>query len=335
MLVIMMMIIGMMDIVIIIVSFNAILVLVSLVRRLLHQGYVLVVRKPLLLDARIRNLFLHVASVVIDASCFCKKKIEVIVCGDMVVKGYANMENDGIFSCNSSCGKPLGCGNHVCKETCHPGVCGDCELLPQVGFTSWSLWTVECFNTATTMTDEFKCDKPCGRKKNCGRHRCSDKCCPLSNSKNSAATQVERKKVLADAFGVDTNLEALHFGESSAVSDMLGDLFRRDPKWVLSVEEICKIFSREDVELNDKNALAVFSDLALAATAMRRLDHGSVYHGASVLSTNGTSHHPSVITTDSWIVAQEWVNPETSPWKVKEAPLNLHFVTIDVDIMRI
>ncbi|GKF20651.1 hypothetical protein Tco_0069289 [Tanacetum coccineum] len=23
----------------------------------------------------------------------------------------------------------------------------------------------------------------------------------------------------------------------------------------------------------------------------------------------------------SWIVAQEWVNPETSPWKVKEGPL--------------
>ncbi|GJY00227.1 NF-X1-type zinc finger protein NFXL1, partial [Tanacetum coccineum] len=119
----------------------------------------------------------------IDASCFCKKKIEVVVCGDMAVKGHANVENDGIFSCNSSCGKPLGCGNHVCKETCHPGVCGDCELLPG------RITTVECFNTTTTMTDEFKCDKPCGRKKNCGRHRCSDKCCPLSNSKNSAATQ--------------------------------------------------------------------------------------------------------------------------------------------------
>ncbi|GJU22851.1 hypothetical protein Tco_1156193, partial [Tanacetum coccineum] len=25
--------------------------------------------------------------------------------------------------------------------------------------------------------------------------------------------------------------------------------------------------------------------------------------------------------SDSWIVAQEWVNPETSPWKVKEGPL--------------
>ncbi|GJY11921.1 NF-X1-type zinc finger protein NFXL1 [Tanacetum coccineum] len=45
----------------------------------------------------------------------------------------------------------------------------------------------------------------------------------------------------------------------------------------------------ELVWLNDKNALVVFSDPARAATAMRQLDHGSVYHGAAVLSTNGTS----------------------------------------------
>ncbi|GKC81920.1 NF-X1-type zinc finger protein NFXL1 [Tanacetum coccineum] len=175
----------------------------------------------------------------IDASCFCKKKIEVVICGDMDVKGHANVENDGIFSCNSSCGKPLGCGNHVYKETCHPGVCGDCELLPgritschcgksslqeerhscldpiptcskicdkilpcglhrckdkchpgscapcrvmvtQKCHCGSTYRTAESFNTTTTMTDgadtAFKCDKPCGRKKNCGRHRCSDKC---------------------------------------------------------------------------------------------------------------------------------------------------------------
>ncbi|GJU59915.1 hypothetical protein Tco_1237681 [Tanacetum coccineum] len=98
----------------------------------------------------------------------------------------------------------------------------------------------------------------------------------------------------------------------------------------------------ELVWLNDKNAFAMFSDPAQAATAMRRLDHGSVYHGAAVLSTNGTSStgvssnvwgggasttnpwKKAVVQqehSDSWIVAQEWVNPETSPWKVKEDPL--------------
>ncbi|GJV41574.1 NF-X1-type zinc finger protein NFXL1 [Tanacetum coccineum] len=187
----------------------------------------------------------------INASCFCKKKMdEVVVCGDVAVKGHVNVVKDGLFSCNSECGKTLGCGNHVCKETCHPGVCGDCELLPgritscycgkssleeerkscldpiptcskicdktlacglhrcketchpgscapcrvmvtqkcRCGSTSR---TVECFNTTSMMEGDtaFRCDKPCGRKKSCGRHRCSDKCCPLANSKNNTPVQ--------------------------------------------------------------------------------------------------------------------------------------------------
>ncbi|KAI3677783.1 hypothetical protein L6452_37053 [Arctium lappa] len=72
-----------------------------------------------------------------------------------------------------------------------------------------------------------------GKKVPLGQRKlmCDDEC-----------SKMERKKVLSDAFGVTTpNLEALHFGENVMVSDMLGDLFRRDPKWVLSVEERCKM----------------------------------------------------------------------------------------------
>ncbi|KAM0053723.1 putative chromatin regulator PHD family [Helianthus debilis subsp. tardiflorus] len=180
-----------------------------------------------------------------DASCFCNKNTETaVVCGEVMVKGEVNVEEDGVFSCSLPCGKPLACGNHVCNETCHPGVCGECDLLPakltscscgktsslslhekrrscldpiltcsqvcgkvlpcglhgckvtchpgpcppcqvmvtqkcRCGSTSRS---VECF----MEIDTFTCDKPCGRKKNCGRHRCSDKCCPLSDSNNAA-----------------------------------------------------------------------------------------------------------------------------------------------------
>ncbi|GJY14234.1 NF-X1-type zinc finger protein NFXL1 [Tanacetum coccineum] len=551
----------------------------------------------------------------IDASCFCKKKIEV-VCGDMAVKGHANVENDGIFSCNSSCGKPLGsvecfthhhhdwmkqhivpnvitlwakirivweptlqlgfiallkarddfsqpehvlwsssippplpCGTpppscqypcsvpqpcgHPSSHSCHFGDCPPCSVpIPK-----------ECIGGHVVLRNipcgskDIRCNKLCGKMRQCGMHTCLRTChpspCDSSSSSSSGSTfgvkascgqtcgaprrdckhtctslchphntcpdvrcefpvtitcscgritatvpcdaggsnnsgynvdtvleasavqklpvplqpvevngkkiplgqrkltcddecsKVERKKVLADAFGVDTNLEALHFGESSAVSDMLGDLFRRDPKWVLSVEEKCKMLVHvfcpmlkekrdavrliadrwklsvhaagwepkwfivvhvtpkskapsqilgakglnpsnlihlssfdplvdvdprlvvawfdlpgdadvsalvlrfggecELVWLNDKNALAVFSNPALAATALRRLDHGSVYHGVAVLSTNGTSSTGKAVVqqdhSDSWSVAQEWVNPETSPWKVKEGPL--------------
>uniref|UniRef100_A0A7N0VHK1 NF-X1-type zinc finger protein NFXL1 n=1 Tax=Kalanchoe fedtschenkoi TaxID=63787 RepID=A0A7N0VHK1_KALFE len=178
----------------------------------------------------------------IAASCFCKKRVEVLRCGEMTVKGEVKAE-DGVFSCTASCGKKLGCGNHFCMEICHPGPCPECDLLPsriktcccgktnlleqrdscmdpvptcqqvcgkqlpcgihlckekchlgncapcmtrvtqkcRCGSTSR---TVECFKT-TSAEEIFTCDKPCGRKKNCGRHRCSERCCPLSNSSSN------------------------------------------------------------------------------------------------------------------------------------------------------
>ncbi|XP_043706316.1 NF-X1-type zinc finger protein NFXL1-like [Telopea speciosissima] len=177
----------------------------------------------------------------IKASCFCKKKVEILLCGEMVVKGNVR-QMDGVFSCNSTCGKELACGNHFCGEDCHPGPCGDCELTPWRIKTCYcgktriqnerrscldtiptcsqacgkllpcgihqckeschardcptclvpanqkcrcgsSSRTVECYRTVDEM-DKFVCDKPCGRKKSCGRHRCSERCCPLSGSSN-------------------------------------------------------------------------------------------------------------------------------------------------------
>ncbi|KAK3414974.1 hypothetical protein EUGRSUZ_H00552 [Eucalyptus grandis] len=177
--------------------------------------------------------------VLLNASCFCRKNIEVVLCGDMAMKGEVDAES-GVFSCNSTCEKLLSCGNHMCDKFCHPGPCGECDLLPgriktcycgkmnlmderqncldpiptcsqgcdkllpcgthfcaemchagicppcpenvaqkcRCGLTSR---TVECHRTREEI---FTCDKPCGRKKNCGRHRCSERCCPLSNSSN-------------------------------------------------------------------------------------------------------------------------------------------------------
>ncbi|CAA0806864.1 NF-X1-type zinc finger protein NFXL1 [Striga hermonthica] len=177
--------------------------------------------------------------VLVNASCFCKKKVEVVLCGDMTVKGKVEGDS-GVFSCGSVCENKLDCGNHVCQEMCHPGSCGECELLPtriktcccgktnltedrqscldpiptcskicqkilpcglhrcenvchsgtcppchvlvaqkcRCGSTSR---TVECYRTVMEE-GTFTCDKPCGHKKNCGRHRCSERCCPRYNS---------------------------------------------------------------------------------------------------------------------------------------------------------
>ncbi|KAJ3694862.1 hypothetical protein LUZ60_000239 [Juncus effusus] len=181
--------------------------------------------------------------VLVTASCFCTKKTEMVLCGEMAVKGDLK-DIKGVFSCNSVCGMKLNCGNHNCRESCHPGPCGDCKLLPsniktchcgktplenprnscldpiptcsQVcnkllpcgthyckdmcheGICSPCMVKVDqkcrCGSTTrhtechrvTQAADLFLCTKQCGRKKNCGRHRCSEYCCPLSRTLSSS-----------------------------------------------------------------------------------------------------------------------------------------------------
>lgn len=233
-----------------------------------------------------------------------------------------------------------------------------------------------------------------------------------------------RKRQLADAFDVtQPNLDSLHFGESSGASEVLSDLMRREPKWVMAIEDRFKFMvlgkskpgngsnmkvhvfchmakekrdairyiaerwklsvqaagwepkrfivvhvtpkskpparilglkpgvpvvasqppaydplidmdprlvvamldlpSDADISalvlrfggecelvwLNDKNAVSVFSDPVRAATALRRLDHGSTYQGASIVSA------PSATGGNAWGGASQ-----SNPWKMPVAP---------------
>ncbi|KAI4969545.1 hypothetical protein ZWY2020_000459 [Hordeum vulgare] len=169
------------------------------------------------------------------ALCFCGQKTETLLCGEMVLKGKLS-DKDGVFSCSEVCGHNLACGNHACRDVCHPGPCGECELMPgkvttcHCGKTMLEEKRASCLDPIATCDkvcekrlpcgvhrckgtchegecppclvrveqrcrcgssgqmvecykvskEEFRCNKPCGRKKNCGRHRCSECCCPLS-----------------------------------------------------------------------------------------------------------------------------------------------------------
>ncbi|KAG5229734.1 NF-X1-type zinc finger protein [Salix suchowensis] len=131
----------------------------------------------------------------VSDSCFCKKKMEVVLCGDLAVKGEVKAE-DGVFSCNATCGKMLDCGNHMCDETCHPGPCGDCELMPaRVG---------SCHCGKTSLQEERKscldpiptCTQICGKSLPCGMHRCKGVChsgdcapCLVSVTQNAGVDQ--------------------------------------------------------------------------------------------------------------------------------------------------
>lgn len=257
---------------------------------------------------------------------------------------------------------------------------------------------------------------PLGQRKLC----CDEEC-----------AKMERKRVLAEAFDITPpNLDALHFGENSNASELLSDLFRREPKWVLAIEERCKFLvlgktkgssssnikvhvfclmtkdkrdairliadrwkltvqavgwepkrfvtihvtpkskvparvlgskagvpvsasypyfdpmvdmdprlvvamldlpreadvsslvlrfggECELVWLNDKNALAVFSDPARAATALRRLDNGSAYQGAAMFCPSSITQASS--SGNVWVGAQRdggsAAKTNANPWK--------------------
>lgn len=340
-------------------------------------------------------------------------------------------------SCGQTCGAPRRDCRHTCTSLCHPSaICPDvrCEFPVTITCSCGRInATVPCdaggsgggFNSETALEAFIIQKLPVPLQP----VDTTDKKVPLGQRKlvcDEECAKTERKRVLADAFGVTTpNLEVLNFGEN-AISETLVDLYRRDTKWVLSVEERCKtlVLGRakggtsslrvhvfcpmmkekrdavrmiaerwkltvnaagwepkrfivvhatpksksparllgpkssgqppttlrppvfdplidmdpklvvalfdlprdadisalvlrfggecELVWLNDKNAIAVFSDPARAATAMRRLDQGSVYPAVAVVPLTGGAS--AAIKGNPWKKAVVHEPNQSSSW---------------------
>ncbi|VFQ82877.1 unnamed protein product [Cuscuta campestris] len=108
--------------------------------------------------------------------------VKTCCCGKTSLTEMRNSCLDPIPTCSQFCNKTLHCGVHPCEKVCHSGNCAPCPVPVtqrcRCGSTSR---TVECYKVFVE-DDEFTCDRPCGQKKSCGRHRCSERCCPLSSN---------------------------------------------------------------------------------------------------------------------------------------------------------
>ncbi|KHN45264.1 NF-X1-type zinc finger protein NFXL1 [Glycine soja] len=155
--------------------------------------------------------------------------------------------------CGQTCGAPRRSCRHTCMAPCHPSSpCPDirCEFpvtitcscgritanVPcDVGGSS-SNYNADAIHEASiiqTLPVPLQPVDANGKKVPLGQRKliCDDEC-----------SKLERKRVLADAFDITApNLDSLHFGDNSLSSELLLDFFRREPKWVLAVEERCKI----------------------------------------------------------------------------------------------
>ncbi|TKY44830.1 NF-X1-type zinc finger protein NFXL1 [Spatholobus suberectus] len=116
---------------------------------------------------------------------FLPSRVKTCCCGKTRLENERKSCLDPIPTCSQVCGKLLDCGMHRCKEACHNEECPPCLVLVsqkcRCGSTSR---TVECYKSIM-VNEKFMCEKSCGRKKNCGRHRCSERCCPHSHPNNN------------------------------------------------------------------------------------------------------------------------------------------------------
>jgi transcriptional repressor NF-X1 len=112
----------------------------------------------------------------VPQQCYCGKVAEDRLCGTEQEDRFTGETRH--FSCKQECRKLLGCGKHSCKRTCHPGDCGECELLPKnVRTCACGKTDVLYFKLRTSCEDPIPtCTKKCEKLLSCGLHRCPQSC---------------------------------------------------------------------------------------------------------------------------------------------------------------
>lgn len=125
------------------------------------------------------------------------KNLKTCPCGSTSIKKdiLAKRESctDPIPTCENKCNRRLICGphknHHKCQKKCHTGPCPPCKLKTTVKCScSLSTKTIDCSLMYEKIEDgpsvhfkqaeySFNCETRCNKPKNCGRHRCQNKCC--------------------------------------------------------------------------------------------------------------------------------------------------------------
>ncbi|KAK3846869.1 MAG: hypothetical protein J3R72DRAFT_343133, partial [Linnemannia gamsii] len=119
----------------------------------------------------------------------CSARPEVVKtcpCGskliEMVMKGKVRTSClDPIPSCGGVCKKPLNCG-HRCMQKCHLGACAPCKVTVMVSCRCGASQVQRICSDMGLYGDELPtCDRPCRGLRACGKHHCTNKCCPAKS----------------------------------------------------------------------------------------------------------------------------------------------------------
>ncbi|KAF9205577.1 FKBP12-associated protein [Haplosporangium sp. Z 27] len=88
---------------------------------------------------------------------------------------------DPIPVCGGVCKKPLSCG-HRCMQKCHNGECLPCKITVTVNCRCGSTRVQKvCSEMGQNGDDLPLCDRLCRGLRTCGKHECTNRCCPAKN----------------------------------------------------------------------------------------------------------------------------------------------------------
>lgn len=110
-------------------------------------------------------------------------------CGATPLKTPRRTCLDPIPTCDLVCNRFLSCGKHQCTRRCHHGPCEGCTASVTVpcrcGSSSTSMKCIQVYpDQLETVIAANRCERLCDELKECGRHRCSNRCCPTQRNKS-------------------------------------------------------------------------------------------------------------------------------------------------------
>ncbi|KAI8606394.1 hypothetical protein EDD21DRAFT_298207 [Dissophora ornata] len=117
-------------------------------------------------------------------TCPCgAKTIEVLLMGK-----HRTSCTDPIPVCESICKKTLNCG-HRCMQKCHLGKCTPCKMTADVACRCGSTHVQRiCSEIALYDSKRPTCGKLCQDLRACGKHQCTNRCCPAKGQSKGSRT---------------------------------------------------------------------------------------------------------------------------------------------------